>query len=447
MNHRLSSLLIALALAAQAVPAAAHRSSGASELSALSMLPVAVSVAAPVALLVSGAALTVVAVEAASDGTVWILERASDGARASVTLGGAAVGGVSVAAGAVVVVHRDERRLGAVDRRQGHRLHPQRTGRPCCTTRGSRDEAPVSSPPLPRPCCWPPPRPRPARTASAGRPRPPTCSARWSWPSARRARWTPAARRWWCWRAPGRTWALRAALVAPGLGLPRRHAGPRPVWRVVHKLNQCGSGRRAVPPGPGRVLPRRPARYVAAYAVPTRRGAAAPAAAAAGQRPRGAAAHRGLQHGGLPLGADLPAEQPVGDRDAGPGRWSPISGHRRDRAQAWLRFKGYQPSTLHISALTRLGARVSAAHIAFDDHPATSALPTASRPSPSTRCSPGWTARAPQPVRPAGQRRFAPFFWVQFLGAGNDNLFKFAFTVMVTYQLQVSWLPPRWPGW
>ena len=34
-----------------------------------------------------------------------------------------------------------------------------------------------------------------------------------------------------------------------------------------------------------------------------------------------------------------------------------------------------------------------------------------------------------------GQRRFAPFFWVQFLGAGNDNLFKFAFTVMVTYQL------------
>lgn len=44
------------------------------------------------------------------------------------------------------------------------------------------------------------------------------------------------------------------------------------------------------------------------------------------------------------------------------------------------------------------------------------------------------------------QRRFAPFFWVQFLGAGNDNLFKFAFTVMVTYQLQVSWLPPAQAG-
>jgi 1-acyl-sn-glycerol-3-phosphate acyltransferase len=45
-----------------------------------------------------------------------------------------------------------------------------------------------------------------------------------------------------------------------------------------------------------------------------------------------------------------------------------------------------------------------------------------------------------------GQRRFAPFFWVQFLGAGNDNVFKFAFTVLVTYQLQVAWLPASMAG-
>ena len=44
------------------------------------------------------------------------------------------------------------------------------------------------------------------------------------------------------------------------------------------------------------------------------------------------------------------------------------------------------------------------------------------------------------------QRRFGPFFWVQFFGAGNDNIFKFAFTVLVTYQLQVSWLPPAMAG-
>jgi len=44
------------------------------------------------------------------------------------------------------------------------------------------------------------------------------------------------------------------------------------------------------------------------------------------------------------------------------------------------------------------------------------------------------------------QRRFAPFFWTQFLGAANDNLFKFAFTVMVTYQLSISWMPPQLAG-
>ena len=44
------------------------------------------------------------------------------------------------------------------------------------------------------------------------------------------------------------------------------------------------------------------------------------------------------------------------------------------------------------------------------------------------------------------QRRFAPFFWTQFAGAANDNLFKFAFTVMVTYQLQLDWLSPAMAG-
>ncbi|HEU4458501.1 MAG TPA: MFS transporter [Methylibium sp.] len=71
---------------------------------------------------------------------------------------------------------------------------------------------------------------------------------------------------------------------------------------------------------------------------------------------------------------------------------------------------------------------------------------------PSTTASPDGvvavTAPHPHPNQFAllGQRRFAPFFWTQFLGAGNDNLFKFAFTVLVTYQLQVSWLPPALAG-
>lgn len=101
-ENLMKKLILATSLAlALAGPSRAH--GGASELSALSMLPVAVSVAAPVGLLSAGAVFTVVAVEAVSDGTVWVLERASDGAKASVTLGTAAVAGVSMVAGSVVV--------------------------------------------------------------------------------------------------------------------------------------------------------------------------------------------------------------------------------------------------------------------------------------------------------------------------------------------------------
>ncbi len=38
------------------------------------------------------------------------------------------------------------------------------------------------------------------------------------------------------------------------------------------------------------------------------------------------------------------------------------------------------------------------------------------------------------------ERRFAPLFWVQFLGAANDNIFKFAFTLLATYAAT------RWGG-
>ena len=41
----------------------------------------------------------------------------------------------------------------------------------------------------------------------------------------------------------------------------------------------------------------------------------------------------------------------------------------RERAQAWLRLKGYEPTALHLSAFKRLGARMFAANVAFDDHP------------------------------------------------------------------------------
>ena len=93
-----------LAALLAATLATANAQSAVSEASALSALPIAVSVAAPVMLLSAGAMLTVVAVEASATGAVWVLERASDGARSTLRLSAQAAGGLSVAAGTVVVV-------------------------------------------------------------------------------------------------------------------------------------------------------------------------------------------------------------------------------------------------------------------------------------------------------------------------------------------------------
>ena len=60
--------------------------------------------AVPAALAVSGAVLVVKAVEVSAPGTVIVLERASDGARASVELSGRAASGVVAGVGTAVAV-------------------------------------------------------------------------------------------------------------------------------------------------------------------------------------------------------------------------------------------------------------------------------------------------------------------------------------------------------
>jgi hypothetical protein len=69
---------------------------------ALSALPIAVVIAAPSVLLAGGTVLLVKSVEASGQGTVWVLERASDGAQASVEVTGRAAGAVSTAVGTTV---------------------------------------------------------------------------------------------------------------------------------------------------------------------------------------------------------------------------------------------------------------------------------------------------------------------------------------------------------
>lgn len=48
---------------------------------------------------------------------------------------------------------------------------------------------------------------------------------------------------------------------------------------------------------------------------------------------------------------------------------SEIAVREREQAQAWLKLAGYEPVTLHLLSVTRLGARMFKANIAFDDHP------------------------------------------------------------------------------
>lgn len=101
---RLTLLAAALGAALIGAAPAARAHTELSEASALSMLPVAVSVAAPVLIVAGGAVLTVAAVQASAVGSVLVLERASDGARASLQLSGQLAQGIALSVGSAVVV-------------------------------------------------------------------------------------------------------------------------------------------------------------------------------------------------------------------------------------------------------------------------------------------------------------------------------------------------------
>ena len=140
-------------------------------------------------------------------------------------------------------------------------------------------------------------------------------------------------------------------------------------WRVVHKLNQCGTAVSHVyRQGLGQFFLDDLWRYEAAWVVPI------PA----------------VQSALLPLLQDrsrlVPLHTPAynmvayawGQKYQQSNQWAietlaaamePVTIRSRAQAQAWLQFKAYTPSTLKLGPLTRLGGRVGSAHIAFDDHP------------------------------------------------------------------------------
>ena len=148
----------------------------------------------------------------------------------------------------------------------------------------------------------------------------------------------------------------------------REGSGAGAVWRVVHKLNQCGSARASLyRQGLGEFFLDDLWQYEAAVIVlapPTQ----------AHLRPL-------LADNGAVARLDTPAYSmvayPWSDRYQQSNQWAietlafaeDPAASSRDRAQGWLRLHGYEPTTLHLSALKRLGARIASANVALDDHP------------------------------------------------------------------------------
>lgn len=139
-------------------------------------------------------------------------------------------------------------------------------------------------------------------------------------------------------------------------------------WRVVHKLNPCGSARGDLyRQGLGEFFLDDLFQYQAAVAIPT------PDVQTALLR----VLHHPQRITALHHPAYSMLAYPWSQTYQQSNQWAietlamaqEPGIDSRTQAQAWLQFKGYQPTTLRISPLTRLGARMTAAHIAFDDHP------------------------------------------------------------------------------
>ena len=143
---------------------------------------------------------------------------------------------------------------------------------------------------------------------------------------------------------------------------------PQGVWRVVHKLNQCGSDRSMVTrQGLGEFFLDDLWRYQATWR-------AAP-------RAWQDALWQLLQDNGRALTLHQPRYSIVsyawGTRYQQSNQWAietlalaaEPGLRQRAQAQAWLKLKDYQPATLRIGPLARLGGRVGSANVAFDAHP------------------------------------------------------------------------------
>jgi hypothetical protein len=149
------------------------------------------------------------------------------------------------------------------------------------------------------------------------------------------------------------------------LGFAVKYADGR--WLLIHKLNQCGSAEAHLyRQGLAEFFLDDLFRLEGAYAVP--RADVQDALHAALTSPRAKALH-------MPQYSVV--AYPWSTRYQQSNQWAietlalamDARVNSREQAQAWLKFQGYTPTTLNIPPLTRLGGRMTAANVAFDDHP------------------------------------------------------------------------------
>lgn len=139
-------------------------------------------------------------------------------------------------------------------------------------------------------------------------------------------------------------------------------------WRILHKLNTCGTSTSNIyEQGLGEFFLDDPWRYEAAWAVPS---------VMVQDK-----LHALLGKGTLAASLHHPAYSLVsyawGTKYQQSNQWAietlalamDPSAQTRSQAQDWLQRAKYEPTTLTLRPLTRLGGRVSSANVAFDDHP------------------------------------------------------------------------------
>ena len=143
---------------------------------------------------------------------------------------------------------------------------------------------------------------------------------------------------------------------------------PEGPWRVVHKLNTCGTDRSVLMrQGLGEFFLDDLWRYEAAWVAPP------PAL----QAPLVALLQGNASAGTLHQPRYSMVSYAWGTRYQQSNQWAietlalaaEPGLRQREQAQAWLRLKDYRPAVLRIGALTRLGGRMTAGNVAFDDHP------------------------------------------------------------------------------